>query len=572
MEHLRQQLRRIDGSGYPAYKGIRGEYSFGFMRLFVDHVQGDPFAAPSRIAVVVDAEHAQLEERLIATRSRRIASEDFFTRSLARTLASRSKRSESSSQRRGSGKSGRIEIDRPGQEVLERTSCLIDNGGIEVRLTVGLPAAGRRVLGKDAERLLCDELPSLIERTLLPDARALDSMMHHADTVEDQDDLRDRLAELGWIAFIADGCVLPRRSGVDDRPLEVGAVGFGPAPESLAATVDFTHAGPVRGLAIKEGVTLLVGGGYHGKSTVLEAIARGIYSHIPDDGRERCVARTDAVTIRAEDGRRIEGVGIDGFIGPLPGGSDTRCFSTDRASGSTSQAAAVMEAVEAGAGVLLMDEDRSAANFLARDHRMQRLVANRDEPIRPFVDRVQTLASSGVSTVLVMGGSSAYFEVADHVIRMADYRPLDVTGEVATLVASDPTRRQPVDDTTLTVRRRAVLTGSASPTTRRGRERAQGLGTRAIRYGDEEIDIGALDQLVDDSQTRAIADALVTFDQKRSVSISELSSTLATLIGTRGLCAFAVRGRGDRAAVRSLDVIAALNRLRTLTVRQLEKP
>lgn len=569
MERLKQILNRIDGRGYRAYKDLKGRYELGNATLFVDHVQGDPYAAPSRIALAVDASRARLPDDLLTPPSRRVAAEDFLTRRVHATIPRICRGS------RGSSKGGRVSIDRPGQEVLERTSCLIDEGAIEIRLEVGLPAAGRRVLAREAETILCSELPELVERTLLAEAHDLAAMRAHADCVEDQATLRAGLEERGLVAFVAEGACLPRRSGVDDRPLDAAVVPFGPVPETLAVELELPHAGRVRGLGIGRGVTLIVGGGYHGKSTLLEALARGIYDHVPDDGREQVVCSRRALTVRAEDGRRVAAVGIDPFIRNLPNGMDTRRFSTERASGSTSQAAAIMEALEAGADALLIDEDTSASNFLVRDHRMQLLVPRDKEPICPFVDRVRQIYDEhGASTIMVLGGSSDYFEVADAVIQMDAYQPRDVTARVADIMAAHPSPRErdsaifPVE-----VRARRPQRSSVDPTDRRKPHRGarvKAMDTRAIRLGDEEIDISLLAQLVDRSQTRALGDALVLLHEDSIIddrrSVGEIAREVESLIDSQGLCGFSARGHGNRAEIRALDVISALNRLRSLRI------
>ena len=189
-------------------------------------------------------------------------------------------------------------------------------------------------------------------------------------------------------------------------------------------------------------LTLIVGGGYHGKSTLLQAIERGVYNHIYGDGREWVVTDPTAVKIRAEDGRRIENVDISSFIHNPPLNKNTEEFSTENASGSTSQAANIVEAVEAGTQLILFDEDTSATNFMIRDERMQRLVSNEKEPITPFIDRVRELYEDhNISTIMVMGGSGDYFEVADTVIMMDNYLPEDVTMDAKKIKEELPINR-----------------------------------------------------------------------------------------------------------------------------------
>lgn len=202
------------------------------------------------------------------------------------------------------------------------------------------------------------------------------------------------------------------------------------SPASLSITIQTPNSGTVSGMGIPKGVTLIVGGGYHGKSTLLRALEIGVYNHVPGDGRERVVSNPSAVKIGAEDGRRIEKVNISPFINNLSFGKNTQAFSSENASGSTLQAANIIESLEIGASVILIDEDTSATNFMIRDHRMQELVSKEKEPITPFIDKVRHLYTDcGVSTILAIGGAGDYFDVADYVICMVEYTPRDVTGD-----------------------------------------------------------------------------------------------------------------------------------------------
>lgn len=564
-EDLRQTLLRLDGRGYPAYKDLVHAYEFPFFTLYVDHVQGDPFAAPSRLRVRVPQSIARFGASLYTPKSREIALRDFLCRRFARLC-------QQAASRRGSGRSGLLAMDMPGQEILERTAVLVTPEWVEARFVAGLPAAGRRILGREAAEMLCDDLPAIVEQALLARNQPKEALAAHVKTAEDADALRDQLEELGLVAFIADGAILPRRSGVDDRPLTKGAIPF-ESPESLRVTVELPHAGPVTGMGIPRGVTLIVGGGYHGKSTLLSAIERGVYNHIPGDGRELVVTHAAAVKIRAEDGRRIAGVDISPFINNLPFGADTRCFSTDNASGSTSQAANIIEALEAGARVLLIDEDTAATNFMIRDHRMQELIAKEQEPITPFIDKVRQLYEDyGVSTILVMGGSGDYFDVADTVIAMESYRPWDATARAREIARRYAAERRPEGGEHFgTIRRRIPLPDSLDPSKGRREVSLKARGLKTILFGREEIDLSAVEQLVDDSQVRAIAQALYYareqyMDGRRT--LGEILDLVMADIDRDGLDVLDPRRMGDYARFRRFELAAALNRLRTLQVRQ----
>ena len=384
---LRNLLARIDRKGYPAYKDTRGAYQFPAYVLSIDHVQGDPFAAPSKLSIHVNGKQAGFPRQLYQTPCRRIALQDALTRQFGRRAA------QASFQAKGSGHSGLISISRCGQEVLERTACALDpeHGDLLLRLEVGFPANGRTINARELEKILFDLLPRCVEESLL--YRNLDGkrLQEAADLAEDQQDIRRQLPALGLCAFVADGSILPRTSGVSSLPMKQ-AVPFR-SPRELSVTLELPHRGTITGMGIPKGITLIVGGGYHGKSTLLKALELGVYDHIAGDGREYVITDRTAVKIRAEDGRSIRNTDISMFINNLPNGKDTVHFTTEDASGSTSQAAGVVEAMEAGTSLLLMDEDTSATNFMIRDELMQRVIHRDMEPITSMVSTASPLSS-----------------------------------------------------------------------------------------------------------------------------------------------------------------------------------
>ncbi len=410
-------MRQIDGRGYGAYKELSGQrFAFDVFTLNIDHVQGDPYASSSRVHVTIPQRAARFPKQLFQNRSREIALRDWLLRSwigVLRKVATRD--------------GGMRPATLPGQEMLERSAVMVNEESVEVRFLVHLPAAGRRVLGREAEDILVRRLPIAVHASLLFERIDANTVTNHVLTAEDADSLRGMLDEAGLVAFVADGSILPRKSGVEPGPL-VGGIPF-KSPESLMREFMLPNRGRVMGMGVPKGVTLIVGGGFHGKSTLLRALERGVYNHVPGDGRELVVTDPTAVKIRAEDGRGVAGVDISPFISGLPGGLDTKAFSTPNASGATSQAANIIEALESGCRTLLLDEDSSATNFMIRDRRMEALIAKQYEPITPFLDRVrQMYEEKGVSTVLVMGGAGDYFDVADTVISMVEYVPVDSTG------------------------------------------------------------------------------------------------------------------------------------------------
>jgi predicted ABC-class ATPase len=559
---LQAQLERLDGKGYPAYKAIRGSWELGDFRLSIDHVQGDPFAAPSRVSAHLPPASAGLDSWLLESRPRRLGA--------AAWLAHEFSLGVSGVRGSGCGKSGAVAMASPGQLVLPQTAVQVGaDGTVEARFTVGLPARGRRILGRAASALLTATVPELVRRFLCGSAHPPDILRRAAAVNEDAEALRDQLDAAALVAFVADGAILPRLSGVDDRPLPEGAVPF-ESPEPLRVTLTAPNAGAVTGMGIPRGVTLVVGGGFHGKSTLLHAIEAGVYNHRPGDGREAVVTVSDAVKIRAEDGRSVTGVDISPFIDGLPGGQETRRFSTRNASGSTSQAAGLVEALSLGASALLMDEDTCATNFLIRDRRMQALVPAPLEPITPLVDRVRELhREHGVSAVLVLGGSGDYLDVADRVISMNAFQPVDVTEEARRVASRHPTGRSAETGRPLGAGQPRPIGVRSLPQGRADRDlRVRVLDERTLRVGGERLDLSALEQLLLPSQLRTVAAALEALARDRTWGGTPLSELVARIARAMAADLDTVdrRSPGDLAWVRPFELGAALNRLRTLEV------
>jgi len=566
-EDLRSRLARIDGRGYKAYKSIEGAYKIKDYVLYIDHAQSDPFAPPSRVRVRVNQDAARFPQELFKTPGRKTALEDFLTRAFAEAIE------QVASGRRGTGKSGLISIVKCGQEILPRTSMVVNRDFVEARFSVGLPAAGRRVLARQAMEIFFEEVDKIARRSLFYGSLDSRKVEEHVLLAEDQEFLRARLAENKLVAFVANGSILPRESGVSDRPLREGKVIPFQSPGELEVSFDLPNRGKITGMGILEGVTLIVGGGYHGKSTLLRAIERGVYNHIPGDGREFVLTVEDAVKIRAEDGRSIEKCDISGFINNLPYGQETVDFTTENASGSTSQAANIVEALEIGTHLLLLDEDTSATNFMIRDGRMQQLVVKESEPITPFIDRVRQLYENfNVSTILVVGGSGDYFDVADRVIMMENYIPKDVTSRAKKIAQEhkDDRKVELMDDfTKITQRIPLAASFQLGP---RGKVKSKGLGN--ILYGRSSIDLHNVEQLVDPGQTVAIAEIIRYAAQKYVDGKRTLREVVEAVLGEisrQGMdvvSPFKGQHPGDYALPRKYEIAAAINRLRKLKVRQ----
>lgn len=558
---LQAILWKIDHKGYPAYKDTKGEYQFQQYVFSIDHVQGDPFAAPSRVSFRIPGRIAGFDGGCYETKQRRIAFQDYLLRRIAAKIREYSFRA------KGSGKSGLMGISQPGQEILEHSACWVntENGDITIRMEIGFPANGRTINSQELGKILFDFLPACVRQTLLAsscDRKALDQVLYLAD---DQQYIREQLEVLRLAAFVANGSLLPRKSGISSLPMKE-AVAF-TSPESMEVVLELPHRGRLVGMGIKRGVTLIVGGGYHGKSTLLEALELGVYNHIAGDGREYVITDGSAMKLRAEDGRSIQNTDISMFIRNLPSGRDTTSFSTEDASGSTSQAAATVEAMEMGAKVFLIDEDTSATNFMIRDELMQRVVSRDVEPIIPFIDRVRELyEENGISTILVAGSSGAYFHKADTVIQMNRYQPLEITalakGEALKYpYALEGARKAEAPDFGRIVKRDAGFAKDDRIKIKTG-----GLDGFSINH--ETVDMRYVEQLVDSQQLTALAYLikymkLHSFDGKRT--LGQAVEEICNHMDVKGFGAFCGGDiPGNLAMPRKQELYAALNRCRGL--------
>lgn len=561
---LKQLLDRINHRGYPAYKDTKGQYQFQGYVFSIDHVQGDPFASPSKVSVQVKGSTAGFPEELYKGRHQRAALQDEMTRQFYHAIQKYAFRA------KGSGKSGLISVSKCGQEVLERTACEVNpkNGDVKLRFEVGFPANGRTINARELEKIVFGFLPECVEQSLFYkncDKKRVRSII---DLAEDQQYIRDELEKNDLIAFVANGAILPRESGVSDKPMK-GAVRF-QSPKEMEVTMKLPHKGEISGMGIRRGITLIVGGGYHGKSTLLKALELGVYNHIQGDGREYVITKDDAMKIRAEDGRSIKKTDISMFINDLPNGKDTRGFYTEDASGSTSQAANVIESMEAGASVMLIDEDTSATNFMIRDELMQRVIHRDMEPITPFIDRILELYQVyGISTVIVAGSSGAYFHIADTIIQMDRYEPKEIT-KLAKETAKDfPAMSGMENPAEKPVFIRCPRQGQGFKPN--DRIKMKTMGKEMVQLNRENIDLRYVEQLADTEQVSALG-YCVRYAEKHLFqgkdTIQNVVDKLEEKICREGLSSLCESNASvaSLAMPRRQEIFACLNRYRGLNL------
>ncbi len=543
MERLEQLLKKIEKKNYRSYTSIKGQYDFTDFQLFIDNVQADPFSPPTRVRVRRPWALTDLAWLKNTSEEYQRAARDY----LARFFHQLSEKEKS------------VSIDLTGQTILDHTSVIFDDEAIELRFRVDLPADGRTILAKKAINILSFYLPKFVRRATIEREIPIDELKRHCEVVEDQVALRSQLAQHKLTAFVADGSILPRVAGNCDLPMKE-AVAF-VSPESLAIELNTPHRGLIRGMGIPKGITLIVGGGFHGKSTLLTAIERSIYDHKPGDGREYIVTEVNATKIRAEDGRCVHHLNLSNYINHLPMGRDTHCFTTQDASGSTSQAAWLQESIESGASTILIDEDTSATNFMIRDERMQALVSKGAEPITPLVDRIGQLRDQlDISTIMVMGGSGDYLDVADTVIQMHDYQPVDVTIRAKEVILEHPSaRHNEGSDDLISPQIRSLNLVGLQNQLQEGKFRIHAKDKQSLRFGREYVDISALNQLESASQVHATG--WLWFQLAQNMGI-ETNPTAAFETLLNGIWYESMPKHGDLAKPRAIDVLAILNRMR----------
>lgn len=502
MKEIYQKLRSLTGKSYGLYKSLAQKtWKFGDFELDFLHVQGDPYAPPSRLKFRIPLSALGFSPELANNAVKRLALADFLLRRLAEEITAQSV-----------GVDFPISIANPGQEILTRNSLWVggpsENEGVaivEATLWVKLPGDHRMVDVPNA----CDILTSILPDTLSTSLYCfgdgvIESAKRHIESLEVRTELLAALEMAGLVAFVPDGAILPRASGISELPL-ASAVSFKSPPE-MRVTLKACGR-EITGMGIPKGITVIAGGAYHGKSTLLSALEKAVYPHIPGDGREWIVVDSTAVRICDEGGRSVRNTRIAPLVRELPSGISTENFSTLSASGSTSEASNLLEAIEFGTHTVLIDEDTSAVNFLIRDPRMQKLVGASREPLIPLIDRARELTSLGLNIVLVAGACGDYLNVADTVIVMNQYQPEWATHRAKEICASEPPHRLPEDHPPfIQGLSRSLLAyvedllphvRPTSPVERQVKVRVQG---GRLQIGFVEAEIGPIPQFCDSAQ------------------------------------------------------------------------
>jgi len=415
MRELHQRFIKMHGKPYGVYKSLMGQFfNFGDFTLKFTHIQGDPHAQPSRIMLSAKMSLLGFPEELHCNREKEIALSDFLLRQFTETTEN-------------------ISIVKAHSQIMQRNSLYIENGIVRILVSVNLPGESRRIEGEKASELLVGTLSDWVTAAMYWNNLDKEKCENHIACLSNRNFLQAQLAKKNLVAFVPNEAILPRESGTSEAPLQ-NAIPFVSPPE-LSVNLNLQCGKSIAGMGIPKGVTIIAGGGFHGKSTLLHALEEAVYPHIPGDGRELIVIDESAVPVKTEEGRVVNGTNISSLVRELPLKGSTETFTTKNASGATSQAANLLEALSLGVSTILIDEDASAVNFLIRDLRMRELINAGREPLIPLTDRIREFADSGINFIIVAGACGDYLSLADTVIAFTEYKAECLTERAKNITA-----------------------------------------------------------------------------------------------------------------------------------------
>ncbi|HEY8035792.1 MAG TPA: ABC-ATPase domain-containing protein [Methylobacter sp.] len=580
MNTLQSLLASIADQSFQNIQKLRGSYRFPRFELSFIKMQGSPGANPASIASVkIALQDSKIPEQFLQTAECKLAVADFLIRRFRHGI------DRFAQQNRGKDGSGSFNTIALSQKMLIRDSVLFDDDAVYLRFIISLPAKGQGGVF-DAEQawiMLNQELTAIVDACFFYQYYGEQTRMlleRFVDVQKTRAEIIRFMRQHDLVAFIANDAKLPRHSGVDDRPSMSESVKTFQSPASLQITIPLPDGRSITGMGIKEGITCITGGGYHGKSTLMQAILAGVYAHIPGDGREYVVTREDAFFIRAEEGRSVRDVDISSFISDLPNGLKTGRFSSDNASGSTSQAANIVEAIESGSRLLLFDEDTCATNFLVRDELIKKILDAAQEPIKPLYSTVRSLwRDHHVSMIFVVGGLGYFLQKADTCLLMDDYRCDDITSKVRDRLGAIVEEDAPTPGFAIS---RRLTTDNFDPAYINQRlnkmipKRIKDLrnAPRQLEYGMDLINLDAVEQIAEAPQILTIGYCLLALRIKLKQSGNKLETIrfwldwLEEEISKHGLAVLEPDYPGTLSMPRRYELAAAINRIRSLKIFQ----
>ncbi len=579
MKKLKTLLYSISNQPYQKIQKIRGSFQFPHYEFKFIRIQGSPGANPASIASVkVSIESSEFPRQFLISSHSRLAVADFLIRRFKQGIV---KFSQQNRGRDGSGSLNTIELS---QKMLERDCVLFSEAEIELRFIFSLPAKGSGGGQFDADQawqMFQQELNAIVDYALIYkgyDKASRELLNEYLQIQIKRQEIKHYMEQNGLCVFINNGACLPRQSGIDDQPARGEGIKKFQSPTINQINIPLSNNDRIQGMAIKEGITCITGGGYHGKSTLLQAILAGVYAHIPGDGREFIVTREDAVFIRAEEGRSIRNVDISPFIGTLPNGLNTQSFSSENASGSTSQAASIIEAVESDSRLLLFDEDTCATNFLIRDELIKKVLDSENEPIKPLYSTVRSMwKQHGISMIFVVGGLGVFLQKADTCLMMDNYQCKNITNKVREKLGEIAEENEISLDFSA---QRLLATDNFNPSYINKRlkkevpKRIKPLrnSPKQLEYGMDLINLEALPQIVEAPQILSVGYCLLRLRKEMEIQANSTQTIeywlgwLYKMLEQQGLSFLQADYPGTISLPRKYEVAAAINRIRSLRI------
>jgi predicted ABC-class ATPase len=549
-------LGEIDGREYVDLARLMGDYDFNRYIVKISNVPQS--AEETGLSVVVRVTHAVagFPEGLISSPIRRTALEDLLTRKLAAAIEGQATFDGNGVARR------RIVAPRPGQKILPRSTVQITDDFTDVRLSVLIPTQRGRLDGQAFQTVFFDDLPMVVQDALIYCNMDTAEVEVFVGLMEDADQLRQSLPARGLIGFVASGSLVARLPG-SDQP-DVAAERTITVDPSLLVSLDTPHRGAVEGLGINSGITLILGDAFSGRIELMRALASGIYNHVPGDGREYIVTMPDSVYIPAEPGRSVHRVDIGSLL-------PEEDYSTASAGACHAQAATLIEALEAGARVILLDEADACPGFLGGDDRVDRLLGNASG-ITPLSARVRQMAQElGVSTIVAGNVSvSSFIPVADTILAVRDGVITDITREAKDAFDGVSVAAVPEYDFTRLIETARWVVPSSIDASIGRHDGVIGIEDGwQIRFGRYTIDLGSNCQIADAQQALTLG-LIIEYARQRYLDkarpMRELLDLVERDLSMEGLEQVTRELRGDLARPRRYEIAAALNRLPSLRV------
>ena len=564
-EELYGKIEQVNLKGHGDLQQLLGDYDFSRYVLKILRIEEPVETQLSMLIVRVPQLIAGFPQDLIQTPVGRTALEDLIARKVADEIEKTASYDTAGISRR------RLYFTRPGQKILPRSSLVVTEEYVEARIYFRPPMQDDKIMGSDLKELFFGMLPRIANSALIYCNLHEGEAERCVNSMSDADHIRRLLPTRGWVSFVAEQSHLCRVNHGDTPDMHRTQTLR--VDDALAKSLDLPKAGAVRGFGVPSGLTVILGDAYSGRVELMRAMSAGIYNHVRGDGREQVITVPDAVYLKAEAGRSVRRVDLSAFLRDA-GDENSPVFSSPNADVFASEAAATVEALEAGARALLFDESDSSPEFLARDPRLAGLTPPAEQRITPLSAIARRMVDQLGVSVVVAGTVTVtdFIPVADTVLRIANFKVYDVTKEAKKLVTAVPAPSAPINVASMVERSRSIVPSSIDPSAGRSDFLIEADDIHSLRFGREKIDLSSVEQLADVDQTRTIGRILYYAKTRYMEEVRPIREILDAIdhdLSSEGLETLTRTLQGDLARPRRYEIAAALNRLPSLRIARL---